>query len=60
MSPRHVTTQQGPVAATRGDEARDGGACTPTPDTGSSHANPNGPRQPPQYCVQRGRGGGRA
>eukprot|EP00974_Lingulodinium_polyedra_P045692 4380672-Lingulodinium_polyedra.AAC.1 len=37
-SPGHVTIQQGPVAAMRVEEARDdGGACTPAPDTGSSH-----------------------
>eukprot|EP00974_Lingulodinium_polyedra_P122159 11181741-Lingulodinium_polyedra.AAC.1 len=49
-----LDVQHGTVAQTDTAEVHNGSsACTPAPDTSSSHANPDGPRQPSQYCALR-------
>eukprot|EP00974_Lingulodinium_polyedra_P034124 3282556-Lingulodinium_polyedra.AAC.1 len=56
-----LDVQHGAVAQTDTDDVRIGSSiCTPAPDTSSSHVNPDGPRQPSQYCGLRGRGRGQA
>eukprot|EP00974_Lingulodinium_polyedra_P132864 11223413-Lingulodinium_polyedra.AAC.1 len=60
VAQEQVDVQNGSVARVNtGDAQNSSSNCTPAPDTGSSHVNPDGPRQPSQYCALRGRGGGR-